>query len=128
MVNFEFLKGVFDHLQIATFSLCGRYIYGVNNKQEICKINLQELKIVMKRKIKGLDDPEEVISTHLQQVTPWIFAIGSVIKTEPYFHLVYGDISGQEEELKIKAFEMPLIETFDIEKPVIFRTLYVKER
>ncbi len=128
MVNLEFLKGVFDHLQIATFSLDGKYIYAINKQQEICKINLQESKIVMKRTLEGLSNPEEVISTHLQQVTPWIFAIGSVIKTEPYFHLVYGDISGQEEELKIKAFEMPLIETFDIEKPVIFRTLYVKER
>ncbi len=82
----------------------------------------------MKRKIEGLSNPEEVISSHIQQVTPWIFAIGSVIKTEPYLHLVYGDISDQHDELKIKAFEMPLFEKFDSQKPVIFRTFYLKER
>lgn len=43
-------------------------------------------------------------------------------------HLVYGDISDQEEELKIKRFEMPLFEACDSQKSVIFRTLYLKER
>ncbi len=79
----------------------------------------------MKRKIKGLDDPVKVFSSHIQQVTHWIFAIGSVIKDEPCLHLVYGDISDHEEELKIKTFEMPLFETSE---SVMFRTLYVKER
>jgi len=92
----------------------------------------------MKRKIEGLSNPEEVISSHIQQVTPWMFAIGSMMKVEnegdgeanlkPYLHLVYGDIADQEGELKIKAFEMPLLETFDSKKSVILRTLYVKER
>ena len=97
-------------------------------KQELCKIDLQELKIVLKRKIKELSNPEEVISSHIQQLTPWTFAIGSVIQTEPYLHLIYGDISDLKEELKIKASEMPLFETFALQKSVIFRTLYVKER
>jgi len=89
----------------------------------------------MKRKIEGLSNPEEVISSHIQQVTPWMFAIGSMMKVDkeeanlkPHLHLVYGEIADQEEELKIKAFEMPLLETFDSKEPVIFRTLYVKER
>ena len=112
----------------------GKFIYAVNHKQELCKIDFEELKIVMKRKIEGLSNPEEVISSHIQQVTPWIFAIGSLMKVEnegaifkPYFHLVYGDIE-DEKELKIKPFEMPLFEKFDSKKPVIFRTLYIKER
>jgi len=121
---------------IATFGLGGKYIYAINEKQELCKIDLQDLKIVMKTKIKGLEDPEEATSSHIQQLTPWIFVIGSVIKAtddeganlKPYFHLVSGNISDQDEELKIKFFEMPLLETFDTKKPVIFRTMYLKER
>ncbi len=88
----------------------------------------------MKRKIEGLGNPDEVISSHIQQLTPWIFTIGSVMKTDygasskPYLHLIRGDISDLKEELKIKPFEMTLFEPFDSKKSVIFRTLYLKER
>jgi hypothetical protein len=119
----------YEMTSIATFSLDGRFIYAINEKQEVCKIDLQDSKIVMKRKIEGLSNPEEVMSSHIQQVTPWMLAIGSVMKfggnLKPYLHLVYGDISDQKEELKIKTLEMA---TFDTQKPVIFRTLYIKER
>ena len=123
---------------LASFSLDGNYIYTINEKQEICKIYLGDLKIAMKRRIEGLSNPEEVISSHIQQVTPKIFAIGSVIRTEvenpeqanfkAYLHLVCGDFADLKEELGVKKFETPLLEAFDPKRPLVFRTLYIKER
>lgn len=111
----------------------GRFIYAINDEQELCKIDFQDLKIVMRRKVEGLCNPKEVFSSHIQQLTPWSFVIGSVMKADgvnlkPCLHLVSGDISDLEEQLKIKTFEMPVIETFDHQKSVVFRTFYVKER
>ncbi len=113
----------------------GNHIYAINRQQEICKIDLQDSKIVMKRKIEELSDPQKVTSSHIQQLTPWTFVIGSVINHDgsaenfkPHLHLVNGDISDPEERLRITAFEIPLFEKFDSEKPVVFRSLYIKER
>ena len=108
----------------------------MNEEHELCKIDLQGFNLIMKRSIGILSDYEGVMSSHIKQITPGMFAIGSMIKMEkedelslkPYFHLVSGNISDQDEELKIKFFEMPLLETFDTKKPVIFRTMYLKER
>ena len=114
-------------------------IYAINEKEEICKIYCDDLKIVMKRKIEGLSNPKEIISSHIQQLTPCVFAIGSVVQIEPenpeveanlkpYLHLVCGDLSNPKEELGIRKYEMSFSETFDPKKPVIFRTLYIPEK
>ncbi len=125
-------------LCIATFSLDGREIYAINDKQEICKIDLEELRLVNKRAIKELSDPEEIKSSHIKQVTPWTFAIGSVRKvknernkgiSEPCLHIISGDISDQKEELKIQVFKMPIkSEYMSPSQSVIFSSLYIKER
>jgi len=108
----------------ATFSLDGRSIYAINEKQELCEINCQDLSLVIKRKIGELS---EMISSHIQQLMPGTFAIGSVKnpeKEKSYVHIISGDISDSEKELRIKRFEM----SFDPKKHGIFRFLYVKER
>ncbi len=123
-----------------TFSLDGRYIYAINDKQEVCKIDFQDSRILMKRKIEALSDFDNVISSHIKQVTPYIFAIGSIFKIkvansefeasfQPYLHLVSGDLfdSHEEEELKIKAIEIPSLAS-DPNRAIVFRSLYVKER
>ncbi len=131
----------------ATFSWDGREIYAINEKQEICQIDFETSRILTKRKVKGLSDSERVISSHIQQVTPLAFAIGSVEKIgdeviekfkeslpakaefKSYLHIVSGDISEEksEKKLKIKAFEIPSLQ-FDQDKTIIFRSLYIKER
>jgi len=110
-------------------------IYAINEKQRICHIDLRDLKITMKRKIRELSNPEEVISSHIQQVTLGTFAIGSVIKESSeeaifkcYLHLIHGDILDPNEDLQIKKFEMPLLGTFDSKKLITFRTIFVEER
>jgi len=94
---------------------------------------------MMKRKIEGLSNNEEVTSSHIQQLTPRVFAIGSVFQTETEnpeieavfrscFHLVCGDFSDLKKEFRTQKFEIPFSMTFDPKKPVIFRTLHVKEK
>ena len=109
----------------------------------------------MKRKIDRLSDSEGIILSHIQQVTPSTFAIGSVEKIEveteviernkrrrdeeykvdepekakfkSCLHLVSGDISDLKKELEIKTFEIPLLQS-DPNRAIIFRSLYIKER
>jgi len=117
--------------------LDGRSIYAINDQQEICKIDFENSKIEMKREVGGLSDPESVVSSHIRQVTPSIFAVGSVIKNEsqyteekmqPCVSIVCGDLSDPNEELKKKTFEMPSLRPFDPKQKAIFRSLYIKER
>jgi len=115
--------------------LNGKYIYAINDKQEFWKIDFGASKILMKRKIEGLSNPEEAISSHIKQLTPWIFAIGSVMKIEdganfkPYLHLICGDMSDPKEELKIKILEMPLLPNLENQnQTVVFRSFYIKQR
>jgi len=93
----------------------------------------------MKRTINGLSNVEEVISSHIQQLTPLVFAIGSLLKTKseipenernfsPCLHVVSGDISDSKQELKISVFERPFLQTIKQKKSAIFRFLFVKER
>lgn len=132
----------------------GRYIYAINDKQEVCKIDFEGFSLVMKRKLEGLSNPEGEISSHIKQVAPFIFAIGSVLKVkaankeykasfkpylhqatnreyeanfQPYLHLVSGDLFDPKEELTTKAFEISSLAS-DPNRPVVFRSLYVKER
>ncbi len=106
----------------------------MNEEHELCKIDLQGFNLIMKRSLGRKSDSVEVMSSHIKQISPWMFAIGSVVKMEdemnlrPHLFLVSGNISDQEEKLKIEPFEMPLVETFNTKKPVIFRTMYVKGR
>ena len=125
----------------ATFSLDGRYVYAINDQQEVCKIDFQGFQVVGKSRIEVLGNPEVVISAHIKQVAPYIFAIGSTFKTQatkdsefeasfkPYLHLVSGDLfdSQEEGELKIKAIEIPSLAS-DPNRAIVFRSLYVKER
>ncbi len=103
----------------------------MNEEQELCKIDLQGFSLIMKRSI-GIF--EGAMSSHIKQITPWMFVIGSVVKAEaglnlrPHLFLVSGNISDQEEKLKITPFEMPLVERFETKRPVIFRTMYLKGR
>lgn len=122
-------------------------MYAINEKQEICKIDYESPRILMKRKIEGLSNSEGIVSSHIQQVTPLVFAIGSIEKTEvenevvlknlpekttfrSYLHVVSGDISEDAQgELQIKAFEIPLLLfQADSNKAIIFRSLFIKER
>ena len=81
----------------------------------------------MKRRIEQLSSK---ISSHIQQLMPGVFAIGSVMKDEnpenekAYVHIISGEIWNSKKDLRIKGYEM----SFDPKKPVIFRFLYVKER
>jgi len=96
--------------------------------------------MLMKRTIPELSNPEGVILSHIKQLTPWTFAIGSVVKTgvenpedeanfKPYLHIVRGDVSELKEELKTKTFEIPIVlDSSDLNKAMVFRSLYVKER
>ncbi len=109
----------------------------------------------MKRQIDRLSGSEGRILSHIQQVTPLAFAIGSVekidVETEAIertkrsrdefykvdepekakfkscLHLVSGDISDLKKELEIKTFEIPLLQS-NPNRAIIFRSLYIKER
>ncbi len=118
----------------ATFSWDGRSIYAINGKQEICQIDFQGSRVVLKRKIEGLSNPEKILSSYIQQVNPLVFAIGSFVKVEskkgevfkPWFHLVSGDFSDEEKNIQIKmVLEVP---SSPFKSKVIFRSLYIKER
>jgi len=129
----EEIIGEEDRYRSACFSVDGRHIYAINEKQEVCRIDLSDMKIISRRVIRELSDPENVKSTHLMQVTASIFAVGSTIKngegcSEPYIHLVQGDISDPECQLKIKEFHIPSTNNSITNIPVRFRFLYVKER
>lgn len=111
----------------------GKEIYAINHQQEICKIGVQGSRLVVRRRIHKLSNPEEVVSSHILQLTPWTFAIGSVRKMngrrdEPCLHLISGDISDQKEEPIIRVFPMPIPEFNKLNEYVTFRSLYVKER
>jgi len=115
------------------FSVDGREIYAINEQQELCRINLRDLKtIVSKIKIPGLDNPEKIVSRHIFHVAPLIFAIGFIRKKtknsietfKPYFQIISGDIFDLNQELKMKEFSMPKIN----DNPILFRSLYIKER
>jgi len=111
----------------ATFSVDGRYIYAVNDKQDLCEIDCQNLSLVTKRRVEQIS---EMSSSHIQQLMPGVFVIGSTMKggnpenDQLYVHIVSGDIWDPIKELRIKRIEM----SFEPKKPVIFRFLYVKER
>jgi len=122
----------------ATFSLDGRYIYAINKDQEICIINFHrelENKIVLKRVIPGLD-AKTMISTHILQIPSNMLIIGSIERTiedlneitKLYLHVICGDISDHNSELKIKEFNVSKLESLDHKHPIIFRSFYVKER
>ena len=124
---------------IATFSLDGKYVYAINEKQEICQIDLQDTRIIMKRTINGLSNPEEVISSHIQQLAPGIFVIGSMMKRKvenpedekdfkPCLSIISGDISNSKAEIKMNLYEMPLLKEAEQKKSLMFRSLFVKER
>ena len=94
------------------------------------------MKIVSRRIIQELSDPENAKSTHIMQVTPSIFAIGSIIKNahnnlaeKPYLHVIEGDLSDPETNLKINAWELiSSIKKFYHNKPTVLRSFYLKER
>jgi len=121
----------------AAFSMDGRDIYAMNEKQEFCVISVQDLDtIVSKRKIPGLDDPEMVTSKQILQISPFIMAVGSLRKTteestqrmKPYLHVVCGDLFDVNSELRIREFPVLKLESFSLEKRIAFRFLFIKER
>jgi len=120
----------------AAFSVNGREIYAINENQELCIIDFCGdfgNQTVLKRKIPGLDeDPQKVISNHILQITPYILAIGSIIKTteiiKPYLHIICGDLLDLDSQLKIKEFYLPKLESLGLGDPIIFRSVFIKER
>jgi len=113
----------------------------INKNQELCLIDFHQeskIKIILKRKIPGLEDPQKFASIHILQITPHILALGSILKTveesseteiiKPYFHIFSGDLSDMNSELKMKEFYLPKLKSLDQKYPIIFRSLFVKER
>jgi len=133
------MRNCYSDWKIATFSLDGRYIYTINSQQEICTIDLQDFSLVRKRRVEGLSNPEEVISSHIQQLTQWVFAIGSMIKIKvenpedeasfkPCLHVIFRDISDPKKEPRKRVYEIPISESASPSQSVIFRSLCIKER
>ncbi len=90
----------------------------------------------MKRTISELSG---IVSSHIQQLTPWTFAIGSMMKRKvedpenekalkPCLHVLCGDISDPKSEIKINLYEMPFFKTIEHKNSAIFRFLFVKEK
>ena len=90
----------------------------------------------MKRKLKT--DLKNL--SHIHQVTPLNFAIGSVEKLEgdersqpekaklnSYLHIVSGNFSDMKRKLEATTWKIPL-EVTDLNRTIIFRSLYIKER
>ena len=115
----------------------GREIYAINSQQELCKIDVQSLDIVNKRRLKEELDPEKVKISHIRQVTPWIMAVGCLVKPEkeemvqwekPFLFLICGDFSDQNAKLTVEVFKMPSSTSFFRNQSLVFRSLYIKER